>query len=247
MKKFSINEKIPVDLCKRIVSCVEVVLNDTSKRFLREHRLATTNGLPILIYDWINTELLENIPAENTRVIPFSRFGWKGKMIIDDHNLVTYTIMREKGLKRVKKQHRSSPHYLQTLVSVLNTEFEAQVKQMTIDGWIADNFSEEEYLNDFNSLCGGSIMADEGYTHALILFDTVGGQLSGIRVCVLDKDLDVAEERCLKEFIKPDYNRLTEIVATGAKSELPQDISNQSLLKLTEKSIIKLKEAAKEA
>lgn len=246
MNKFSISDKIPGNFCRYIVNCIDVALADDCKRYMLEFHPDTTNGVPHCIHDWINGNLVKYIPTD-IRVFKFNRYSWKSNMVIDDANKIAYTVMRQKGLHRLKSKKRTFPHYLQTFVSILNSEFEGKNKQLMIDGLDAEIFSQDILNDDFRNLCGENLKATEGYRHCLIAFDTRNGQLSDVKAWVLDKDLDIADEHCLNEYIKPDYTKLTNIDTKNETDKLPQDTSNESLLKLTNKSIVKIKEVAKQA
>jgi hypothetical protein len=245
MADFSISNKIPENFSRYIVNSIDVALTDDCKRYMQEFHPDTTNGVPNSIHDWINSNLVRFLPPE-IRVFKFNRHSWKSNMVIDDKNKIAYTIMRQKGLKRVKAKKRTTPHYLQTFVSMLNAEFEAKNKQMTLKGMDFEIFSQEIFSKDFNNLCGDNLKATQGYRHCLIAFDTRAGQLSDVKAWVLDKDLAVFDEMCLNEYIKPDYSKLNETVTVDEESELPQATSNGNLLKLTDKSLVKLREVSKE-
>ncbi|MHB8170085.1 MAG: DUF5986 family protein [Thermincolia bacterium] len=245
MSEFSISEKIPESFCRYIVNSIDVALKDDCKRYMKEFNPDTTNGVPNCIHDWINTNLVK-YQLQEFRVFKFNRDSWKSNMVIDDENKIAYTIMRQKRLKRIKDKKRTSPHYLQTFVTILNTEFEAKIKQLTFAEFDTVIFSQEIFSNDFNNLCRDNLKATQGYRHCLIAFDTREGQLSDVKAWVLDKDLGVYDELCLNEYIRPDYSKITEVELSEEKSELPQDTSNEGLLVLTDKSIIKLKETSKE-
>ena len=234
MDRFSISNKIPENFCGYIVNSIDVALADDCKRYLQEFHPDTTNGVPHCIHDWINSNLVKYLPPEY-RVFKFNRYSWKSNMVVDDENKIAYTIMRQKSLKRIKAKKRTSPHYLQTFVATLNAEFEAKTKQLTFSDFDTEIFSQETFSNDFNNLCGENLKATQDYRHCLIAFDTRSGQLSDVKAWVLDKDLDVFDGLCLNEYIKPDYSKITEIVASEEKSEVPQDTSNESLLKLKTK------------
>lgn len=244
MAGFLISEKIPKNLSRYIVNSIDVALSDDCKRYMQEFHPDTTNGVPHCIHDWINSNLVRSLPQE-FRVFKFNRYSWKSNMVVDDENKIAFTIMRQKGLKRIKSKKRRSPHYLQTYVNTLNSEFEAKNKQLAFAEINTEIFSQEIYSNDFNNLCGENLKATQGYRHCLIAFETRSGQLSDVKAWVLDKDLDVVDELCLNEYIKPDYSK----IASGEKLELHQAISNEGILQLADKSksIIKLKGASQEA
>lgn len=244
MCKFSIRDKITENFCRYLVNCIDISLKDDYKRYMEEFHPDTTNGVPKCIHDWINTNLVKYLPLDY-RVFKFNRYGWKSNMVVDDENKIGYTVMRQKGLKRVKSEKKTSPHYLQTFVAILNSEFEVKNKQLMFEELHTELFSQEIYSNDFINLCGENLKSTQGYKHCLIAFDTQGGQLSDVKAWILDKDLEIFDEMCLNEYIKPDYSKLTGAIISE-NIELPQDTSNESLLKFTDKSILKLKEISKE-
>lgn len=245
MEKFLISGKIPDNFSRYIVNCIDIALSEDCKRYMQEFHPDTTNGVPHCIHDWINGNLVKYKPND-VKVFKFNRHSWKSNMIIDNSNKIAYTVMRQKGLLRIKKKKRTWPHYLQTFVTILNNEFQAKNKQIMIDGFNSDIFSYEILVDDFKNLCGENLKSTEGYRHCLIAFDTQNGQLSDVKAWILDKDLDIVDELSLNEFIKPDYSNLTNIDTTNENSKLPQDTSNDGLLKFTNKSIIKIKDVSKQ-
>ncbi|ACV63042.1 hypothetical protein Dtox_2225 [Desulfofarcimen acetoxidans DSM 771] len=247
MGELLISDKIPENFCRYIVNCINVALKDDYKRYMQEFHPDTTNGVPKCVHDWINSNLVKYLPPEY-RMFKFNRYSWKSNMVVDDKNKIAYTIMRQTGLKRVKNKNknRTSPHYLQTFVTILNAEFEARYKQLAFTEFYTEIYDQDTFLNDFNSLCGENLKAAQGYRHCLIAFHTQAGQLSDVKAWVLDKDLDVYDEMCLNDYIKPDYSKLTEVVSLTEHSELPQANSNEGLLKFTDKSLVKLKQTSKE-
>ncbi len=244
MDEFSISGKIPENFCRYIVNCIDVALSDDYKRYVEEFHPDTTNGVPHCIYDWINGNIVRYIPQE-FRVIQFNRYSWKSKMIIDDENKIVYTVMSEKSLKRIKRKSRISPHYLQTFVSILNAELKSQTKQLTLDGFYPNFFTQDTLNHDFEHLCGESINATDGYKHCLIAFNTEIGQLSSVSAWVLDKDLDIVDSYSLNEYIKSDYSNLTNMAIKEEIDKLPQNTPNAGLLSFTNKSLVKIKEVTK--
>jgi hypothetical protein len=232
MESGSIKQKMPEDFKRRLVACINKALQDDLPHYLAEFHPDTKNGVPHLIGDWINTNIRSDLTGEHVDVMEFSRYSWKGKVIIDRANLMTYTIMREKRLFQIRKERRDRPHYLQTIVSILNNQFEAQVKQLVLFDVGEYRFDEETLDGDYDSIFNGCLGRDEGFTHCAIAYDTFRGELSDIKVLFLDKDLDVIEDISLNEYIKPDFAALTNTPVAAAQTEDAEARASTGLLSL---------------
>ena len=67
-------------------------------------------------------------------LVPFQRYGWSGRMVIDRKEHITYSIMTEGTLSGVpKKKNRENPHYLQSVLYVENKDCIAKERQMTLE------------------------------------------------------------------------------------------------------------------
>ena len=205
----SVIEKGSQHLVRTVVACIRQATDDDIKRYLAEFRPGTINGLPHQIHDWINGHLRDHIDSNDLYTLEIKRCGWRGRLIIDKTNKIVYSIMRIDRLNTLRKEKRNKPHYLQTIVGVLNTELEANNKQMNLDEYANLSFSNKELKDDFSQLFGTKITPSEGYKHCLVLFATRNLELYDVRLCVVDRDLDVVEDKSLVEFINPDYSVLT--------------------------------------
>jgi hypothetical protein len=243
MNNSTLTNKVPKSLCRSVVDCIVTALQDDRQRYLSEFQPDTTNGLPHQIGDWINTNVKNRLAGGNLRVVGFSRSGWRGKIIIDDDNKIAYTIMRTKRIAQIQMEKRNRPHYLQSLVCVLNAELKADIKQLSIDSIEVNFFEQDELMQDCSNIFGGSINEFDHFTHCVIGFETKHNELTDIAVLVLDKDLDIVEEMSLNEYIKPDFAGLTNNNPTDSgESDTPLEVNNNLLtFKPKSQNIIRLK------
>lgn len=224
-------ESIPENFKRIVVDCINMALKDDYSRYLDEFQPDTTNALPLLVGDWINTNISKHLTGENIETITFPRCGWRGKIIIAHEQKLTFSIIREKRIDQIKKEQRDNPHYLQTIFAVLNVDFVAPVKQMNfLDGFIPV-FDTEMIESDYNGIFRGAISKDEGFNHCVIAYETDRGMLTDIGILFLDKDLDVVASISMKDYIRPDFAKLTAAENESDDTE-PEEESSANLITL---------------
>ena len=104
------------DLLRKIVYCIEKAIGDDLQQYLRENHRETNNAIILLRGDNINTNLRTHVVKDDIDLVPFQRYGWSGRMVIDRKEHITYSIMTEGTLSGVpKKKNRENPHYLQSV------------------------------------------------------------------------------------------------------------------------------------
>lgn len=232
MKNSLITHKVPDEFKRRLVSCVNKALQDDLPQYLAEFQPDTKNAVPHLIGDWINKNIRTDLASDRVDIKEFTRHSWKGKVIIDRINRMTYTIMREKRLLQVRKEKRDRPHYLQTIVTILNKEFKAPLKQMKFFGEGDYRFDQETLEGDYDSIFSGCLGRDEGFIYCAVVYNTFRGGLYDIKLLFLDKDLDVIEELPLNDYIKPDFAALTSTLHVVEKTEAPESKASARLISL---------------
>ena len=93
------------------------------QQYLRENHRETNNAIILLRGDNINTNLRTHVVKDDIDLVPFQRYGWSGRMVIDRKEHITYSIMTEGTLSGVpKKKNRENPHYLQSVLYVENKD-----------------------------------------------------------------------------------------------------------------------------
>jgi hypothetical protein len=237
MERSVIQDKVPDILQRRLVACINKALTEDLPLYLATLNPDTKNGVPHSIWDWINTNLKNSI-ASFADVVEFNRCGWKGKIIVDGENHMVYTVMRGKRLRQLfrllKNPDRTHPHYAETLIKVINDNYIAKTKQMTLEFCDPDedHFDKETLCKDYVSIFSGHTPDHEGFIYCIVTFDTSHGELSNIKIVFLDKDFDVIDEIPLNQHIKPDFAALTNITPIVEQAETPECKDSADLLSL---------------
>ena len=106
---------------------------EDTRSYLQNCETITTNGLPGVRADKINTNLSKMVASDDVEIKMFSRSSWKGVLVVDNGNKMLFSVCTKNTLDRVtKNKTRRSPHYAQTMVNTINKDEVAEVKQMTI-------------------------------------------------------------------------------------------------------------------
>ncbi|OGO76903.1 MAG: hypothetical protein A2Y23_08720 [Clostridiales bacterium GWB2_37_7] len=197
------------NLMRRIVRSIDKAIADDIPQYLREHYKETNNAIIQLRGDYINENLRNLVVGGDIEFVPFKRYVWQGRIIVDRAEKITYTITTQKTLRAVPRKQRDKPHFLQTLLYIENGGYEAPVKQMTLMDLFP--FEAEALENDYNSIVEGLIDPAEGYRHYVIAYDAEGSELRDVQLEFLDKDFNIIETASLNEYIKPDFARLTDV------------------------------------
>lgn len=200
-------------LLKKIVRCITKALGDDLNAYLQENRLETNNNLFMHRGDFINQNLRTLIAEENIELIPFKRFTWEGRILIDRSSKVTYTILSNSALKSVQKNNiRTWPHYLHSILSGENAEFKAVPKQLTLEesgDFGPLEFDEDDLKEDYNDIMGRYVEISHECTHYVVTYTAEHGQVQNIQLLLLDKDLGIVESVSLNKYIKLDFSDLT--------------------------------------
>ncbi|MEB6113919.1 DUF5986 family protein [Kurthia gibsonii] len=237
--------KMNKSLMRRIVRSVEKAIAEDVPQYLREHHKETNNAIIQLRGDYINDNLRNMVVGENIELVPFKRYSWHGRILVDRIEKISYTITTKQTLHAVPKKHRNKPHFLQSILYMENSGYEAPIKQLTLMDIYP--FEEEVLQNDFSSIVEGLIDPNEGYRHYVIVYDAVGSELIDIQLEFLDKDFDIIEAASLNEYIKPDFSRLTDVepVDEDLNDEVVENA--KGLLKVKSGLRPKLKDISKQA
>jgi len=231
--------KINDDFKRGVVDCISMAFHDDLPRYLSEYHPETTNGVPHQINDWINTNIVKHLTSGDIEALTFTRHSWTGKLIVDRKNKITYSIMRGKRVCQLRREKREKPHYLQTIIAVLNDKLMAPTKQMTLFE-IESGFDKETISKDYDSIMQGRINSDDGFRHCVIAYEAERNEIADIRMVFLDKDLDVIEQVQINDFVKPDFAKLTSVEPAAQPSDEEEQPSSVDLIALKKAALCKL-------
>lgn len=214
MKKEKLNEdhiadRVTRKVAYKLVACVRNALEDDVSAYMEWAHLTTYNALPFQKCDYINTRLEKDLARENLEVLPFKRFNWESRVVIDREQNVVYTVISKSRMGELMKHYgeSSTPHYAVLFANALNGDIVAPQKQLSL----FDNypFSTEMMDEGYEKLLGGCVFRNEGYRYCVITYEVSGHNLISCEGVFVDRDLDVIEKVSLNEYLRPDYAKLT--------------------------------------
>lgn len=233
------NTKIFINdtLLRKIVYSIEKAIGEDQQQYLRENQKETNNAMILLRGDDINTNLRHHIVKDNIDLIPFRRYGWSGRIIIDRTDHITYSIVTEGTLATVpRKKNRINPHYLQSILYAENKDCIAKERQMTLQDFGITIFDTDVLEQDFEKISQGLIDREEDYRHYIVSYIANHGEIKSITLKFLDKDFNIVDEESLMQYIRPDFAQLTN---TDPKTESKADNSH------SKKSLVALRSGVK--
>lgn len=235
------NTKIFIDdtLLRKIVYSIEKAIGEDQQQYLRENQKETNNAIILLRGDDINTNLRHHIVKDNIDLIPFQRYGWSGRIIIDRTEHITYSIMTEGTLATVpRKKNRINPHYLQSILYAENKDCIAKERQMTLQDFGITIFDTDVLEQDFEKISQGLIDREEDYRHYVVSYIANHGEIKSITLKFLDKEFNIIDEESLMQYIRPDFAQLTN---TDSETESKEDNSHSKKSLVAIRSGVKLK------
>lgn len=197
-------------LIRRIVYAIFRALTEDFPQARRGNRMETNNRFRMAAGDFVNENLRSLVVDENVTLIPFSRGGWEGRILVDNLENVTYSIMRRKTLHNaIKNKKRLTPYYLQTLLVNENGDCRGHSKQLHLFGEEPTLFSKEEFKEDFDQIMQGQIDKTKDYRHYTFVYETKKNEITDIRLLFLDGDYAEIDSADLKLYLTPDFASLT--------------------------------------
>ena len=230
------NFNLSTELIKKIVNCVADAVGDDILTDIRKNRLKTKNSIPSRIWDLINTNLIERLEAEDCTIAIANRGPWDMIIIYEKttHNIITF--MREKRFAQIRKNQRkrNHMHYVDVFSKYFNHELLASNQQLSI---LPHHFSDESQLAELahKLLHDLENSTDIVKHHVLVLFDTVGYQLTHIRAVMVTPSLDTALN-CEQDWSKYIPNTESIIVEQVINPDTPENQPNRGL-SLTSKAL----------
>ncbi len=198
---------------------------EDTRSYLQSCDTITTNGMPGVRADKINTNLSQMVASENVEIKLFSRSSWKGVLVIDKGNKMLFSVCTKNTLDRIaKNKTRRSPHYAQTMVNTINKDEIAEVKQMSIadfDPSFMTTFSDDDFEKDFFSIMEDAVNEYEGYRFWVVSYEVEHFEIKSLTAILMDKDFDKVQEVSILEALKPNFGDLT---AAEPKQEKKKDV-----------------------
>lgn len=180
-------------LITKIVRCVEDAVGDDILADIQRNELETRNSIPFRIWDLLNKNVLKTLDTKDCVIARAHRGPWEMLIIFERTSQCIITFMREKRFSDLQKRQRQRKHlhYVDILAKQFNKELLANQQQLSL---FPHKFSDEDQLAELvqNLLFDLGSNANLVRNHILVLFDTVGFQLTHIRAVMVTPSLDIA-------------------------------------------------------
>lgn len=201
------------DLIAKIVRCVEDAVGDDIQADVQRNDLQTQNSVPSRIWDLLNTNIIKTLGTEDCIVIKTHRGPWEMLVVFEKSSQCIITFMREKRFAELRKRQRQrhQMHYIDMLARQFNKDLLANQQQLS---FIPCKVSDEGKLAEFVQALLLDLGSDIDIVrhHVLVLFDTVGYQLTSIRSVMVTPSLDIAQgsEQDWSKYIRADESAIVE-------------------------------------
>ncbi len=199
--------EVNMDIIISAIRAIEKAVTEDVPNELRDNYLETNNRIGGLRGDWINQNLRENSVNAGGTLHPFIRYGWRGRIIVDRENRITYSIATRANLKQIPRKLRRTPHFLQTVLMQENGGLHGQYEQTTL--FEISQFDQTVYKQDYDSIFYGAIDPGEGYKHCVICYEAARDEVINLSLLLLDTGFNTVNEMDLNEYRKPDFSKLT--------------------------------------
>lgn len=235
----------PPELIAKIVRCVEDAAGDDIRADIQQNDLQTRNSIPSRIWDFLNTNLIKALDIEDCTIAKTHRGPWEMLIVFERSTQCILTFMREKRFLelRNRQRRRVHMHYIDMLSKQFNEDLMNDQQQLS---FIPHTFSDENRLAELVQAMLHDLEGDAEIVrhHVLVLFETVGYQLTHIRAVMVTPSLDIARdsEQDWSRYIAADESAVVEKVAN------PNAIGNQPNrgLSLTAKAMARQKSRPKQ-
>lgn len=235
----------PPELIVKIVRCVEDAVGDDIRADIQKNNLQTKNSVPARIWDLLNTNVVKYLNTDDCIIAKAHRGPWEMLIIFERSTQCILTFMREKRFAELRKRQRQRVHmhYIDILTQQFNKELLSDQQQLSL---IPHTFSDEDRLAELVQALLHDLDSDAEIVrhHVLVLFDTIGYQLTHIRAVMVTPSLEIAQnsEQDWSQYISADESSVVEKVSNPSA---PENQPNRGL-GLTAKAMARQKSRPKQ-
>lgn len=242
MDKQSDLATVSTEVIQKIYQCLFQAVGEDYQEAESHLNLETHVSKPFMIWDLIYRNLIHIFSGSNMLYSTKKRGMWEIMLLYDKDSKMLLSFMKDTRFKTIQNKKRGQrPQYIRAVLT-LNSDLQAEVKQqrLFINEEVVDD-SELEVLLD--KLCMNFLepVVSEILHHTLIVFSTNYGQIASLKACVLDKDLDVVDERdwlgCVKPILSNEVGKATK---EDALRKQPV-ITEKAMRRIKQKELVGLK------
>lgn len=198
-----------------IAKCLADAVGDDIK--VNARGLVTQNGTPSRIWDLINTNLCKQFDESDVIADKTKRGAWQLVLVFERSTGTIYSLMREKRFAELKKElpTRRSPHYEDALARVVNGKSHPPLGQISLFPNSCPTCFNKNHIKEIvkKILADLSIPNELVKRHAIILFHSTNYELSSLRCCIVDSNLEIINEANWSDYIKASESIVSDMVA----------------------------------
>lgn len=186
-----------------VVKALENAVGDDLLESIRKAELTEkySNGKKLLKWDLINRNSKNAFHNTNIVAEYANRGPWYMVPLVDKKNGVVYSILRQDRFDELhrKKDKRKRAHYIDAFIQMFNFDV-GQYKQLSL---FDNGFPEDEVYNIVQAVLE-CLNVTRGVVkrHALILFEEYHFELTAVRCCVVDTDMNIVAEESWSQYIE---------------------------------------------
>jgi ribosomal protein L12E/L44/L45/RPP1/RPP2 len=192
-----------------VIKCLQDAVGDDIKEDIKTHRLVTQNSTQFRIWDLINTNICSRFNKSDVIANPTKRGPWELVPVFERSTGIIYSLMREQRFSTLRRAlpHRRIAHYIDAFVRSFNKELIApqrQIPLLPVIPILPNCFNDEDHIHNIVQ----RIISDLGVPnelirrHALILFRSFNFELTSVRCCIVDSNLEIVNEADWSNYIK---------------------------------------------
>lgn len=162
-----------------------------------------------------DTNLVESLSMDGVEVACFGRHGWNIYFVADHRNRRTFNVVSKNTIQRVRRKRGGKvPHYMRSFLYIENADVKAENHQMSLAeygmaGTEIDDFTDQEFLDDYERITEGVIDPNVQYEHFVIVYDADGSGIKDCSIVYFNPLLEVAAEKSIMKLKEPDYSELS--------------------------------------
>ena len=226
----------PRSIAHAMVASLEEAVGTNIQEDICRSNLETRNSVPARKWDYLCTNLINNIKFETCTTFIADRKIWKLPVVYESLNKTIYTFMREARFRELqhKRNGIKEKHYLSLFARFANNGLFSGTSQLPLfpHPTASMNQLQEELRTMIPDWQNGF---PDIQNQVLVLFETAGFQLISVRAVLITPGFEIVEnsEQSWTEFISGNMGLVPE------KIDNPEEPANQPSrnLKLTAKAL----------
>ncbi len=205
-------------------------------------QMATNNSRSSLIWDRINTMLINLFTDENVLHSKCKRGMWTLLLLYDSPNNLLMSFMREERFNTIYNEDDTErPQYIQALLR-LNNDYRSKHEQQSMFG-VEDSDVGIYIIDLLNSICDSftNPVDQEIANHLLVVFSTEENQLASLKAYIINPHFDIAYEENWLDLVQP---MAPEIIFEGSQEDsvrIKPKLTKKAVQRTHEKEMVSLK------